>query len=481
MSPAEPEAPVICWLRRDMRLADNPALLAACETGQPVVLLYIHDDETPGKWRPGGASLWWLHHSLHALSESLARHDQHLILRKGEASAVLGDVIDEIGASDVFWNRLYDPAEIARDKRIKADLKQAGLGVESFPGNLAFEPWTRETGQGGPYKVYSPFRKACENGAPPADALKAPTSIQAPQHWPDSEDLVDWGFLPTRPDWAGGLRENWTPGEQGALDRFESFLDNGLSKYGKRRDYPAENVTSCLSPYLHFGEITPRQIMQRLSFLEEQGTNVAKFRSEVIWREFSHHLLYHFPDLPEKNWKSNFDGFPWAGDEDALRAWQTGQTGYPIVDAGMRELWHTGIMHNRIRMVVASFLIKHLLIHWKAGADWFWDTLVDADLANNAASWQWVAGSGADAAPYFRIFNPIKQGQDYDPDGDYTRRWVPELSDLPNKWLQEPWSAPADVLDRAGVKLGETYPKPLVDHPTARKRALDAYEEIKGK
>jgi deoxyribodipyrimidine photo-lyase len=389
-------------------------------------------------------------------------------------------VIDETGAEAVFWNRLYDPPDMARDRDIKSALKDRGLTVESFPGNLAFEPWTVKTKDDGPYRVFSPFQKAVLNMDPPDDPLPAPEGVGAPDGFPESDALDDWGLLPVKPDWAGGLRESWTPGEAGAMARFESFIDEGLEGYAKGRNYPARPNVSRLSPHIHHGEISVRQIWKKLDFLADQGAkSVGKFRSEVIWREFSHHLLFHYPDLPEANWRDQFDGFPWREDADGLKAWRKGRTGYPFVDAGMRELWHTGYMHNRVRMVTGSFLVKHLLVHWREGERWFWDTLVDADLANNAASWQWVAGSGADAAPYFRIFNPIKQGQDYDPKGDYIRRWVPELAELPDQDLHEPWNASDEALAAAGVTLGETYPERIVDHGEARRRALEAYDEIK--
>ncbi|WP_417518309.1 cryptochrome/photolyase family protein [Minwuia sp.] len=474
------DAPIIVWFRRDLRLADNPALAAATESGAPVLPVYILDDETPGEWAMGGASRWWLHHTLERLSAAFGQRNNRLILRKGHAASVLDGLISETGAQGVYWNRIYDPAEIDRDRDIKADLGERDLDVQSFRGNLAFEPWVIKTKDDGPYRVFSPFLKACLNADPPAEPLPVPEGIGVPDAFPDSDALDDWHLLPTKPDWAGGLRESWTPGEAGAMARFERFIDGDLSDYAKGRNYPDRDVTSRLSPHLHFGEISVNQIWQKLDFAEKEGArSIGKFRSEVVWREFSHHLLFHYPTLPEENWREQFDEFPWREDEAGLKAWQKGRTGYPLVDAGMRELWHTGYMHNRVRMVVASFLIKHLMVHWKHGEAWFWDTLCDADLANNAASWQWVAGSGADAAPYFRIFNPIKQGQDYDPKGTYIRRWVPEIADLPDKHLHEPWNAPDDVLEQAGIVLDDTYPRPIVDHATARKRALDGYDQIK--
>lgn len=392
----------------------------------------------------------------------------------------MSDLLRETGADSVFWNRLYEPLAIRRDTELKSDLKDKGVTVRSFPGNLAFEPWTIRTGDDGPYRVFSPFMKACLRQGAPDQPLAAPESLVPPDDWPASDVLDSWALEPTTPDWAGGLREHWTPGETGAGRRLETFLDEALDGYAKSRDQMAGETTSRLSPYLHFGEISVRSIWRTLDHREaEGGLSVGKFRAELIWREFAHHLLFHYPTLPEKNWRESFDAFPWVDDQEALKAWQSGKTGYPLVDAGMRELWVSGYMHNRVRMVVASFLIKHLAIHWRHGADWFWDTLVDADLANNAASWQWVAGSGADAAPYFRIFNPVRQGQQFDADGTYVRRWLPVLQNLPDKYLHAPWTAPDAVLRDAGVKLGENYPKPIVDHAAARARALAGYAEVK--
>lgn len=474
------ERPVIVWFRQDLRLADNPALTAAVRTGAPVIPVFVLDDSGAGDWRPGGASRWWLHQSLAALDESLRNRGSRLVLRSGAADQALTDLLRETRAETVFWNRLYEPLAMRRDSEIKSDLKDAGVAVKSFTGNLAFEPWTIRTGNDGPYRVFSPFMKACLRKGAPDQPLAAPDILAAPDAWPASDELDSWALKPTTPDWAGGLREHWTPGEKGAHRRFEAFLDDSLDSYAKARDQMAGETTSRLSPHLHFGEISVRSIWRTLDHREAEGArSVGKFRAELIWREFAHHLLFHYPTLPESNWRESFDAFPWADDQKSLKAWQSGKTGYPLVDAGMRELWVSGYMHNRVRMVVASFLIKHLAIHWRHGADWFWDTLVDADLANNAASWQWVAGSGADAAPFFRIFNPVRQGQQFDADGTYVRRWLPVLQDLPDKYLHAPWTAPDAVLQDAGVKLGENYPKPIVDHAAARARALAGYDRVK--
>jgi deoxyribodipyrimidine photo-lyase len=478
--------PVIVWFRQDLRLADNPALAAAVDSGRPVLPLFVLDDETPGAWRPGGASRWWLHHSLAALADDLAARGAPLLLRQGRADAVLPELVSGTGAGAVLWNRCYEPFAVARDHHIKAVLKDAGVDTRSFNAALLCEPWQAETGAGGPYKVFTPYWKSVSAGLAPPPPGPAPGPIAGLVDAPGGDALDDWGLLPAKPDWAGGLRETWRPGEAGARARLAAFLDDDLAAYAEDRDRPDLSVTSRLSPHLHWGEIGPRQIWHAVQHRADSAkgaqirTTIVRFLAEIGWREFAHHLLFHYPDLPEANWKSDFDGFAWRDDPAGLRAWQRGRTGYPLVDAGMRELWATGWMHNRVRMVAASFLVKHLLIDWRAGEAWFWDTLVDADLANNAAGWQWVAGCGADAAPYFRIFNPIAQGEKFDPDTAYIRRWVPELAGLPDTWVHRPWDAPDDVCDAAGFVKGESYPAPIVDHGTARERALAAYRDSRG-
>ncbi|WP_026988194.1 cryptochrome/photolyase family protein [Fodinicurvata fenggangensis] len=473
-------APTIVWFRQDLRLADNPALRHAVQRGGPVVALFILEDSDAGACAPGGASRWWLHSSLAALAHDLRTCGSELILRRGPAQKVLSEIVQASGARAVYWNRCYEPWRIARDSRIKQGLQDQGLDAESFNAALLFEPWTVATGSGTPFKVFTPFWKAVRER--PVDRPEPAPPQLPPASGLASDRLEDWGLCPTRPDWAGGLRETWQPGEAGARARLVDFLDHGLGDYGTLRDYPARAATSRLSPHLHWGEIGPRQVWHATQHrIEQEDLSTAgwKFLSEMGWREFCHHLLYHWPSLPDENWRTAFDAFPWSTSEDHLKAWQAGQTGYPIVDAGMRELWHTGWMHNRLRMIVGSFLVKDLHLHWKAGEAWFWDTLVDADLANNAAGWQWIAGSGADAAPFFRIFNPVTQSEKFDPKGEYLRTWLPEIAALPDPYIHRPWHAPEEVRRQAGVVLGGNYPCPLVDHAQARRAALEAFQTIK--
>ncbi|WP_420347383.1 cryptochrome/photolyase family protein [Pelagibius sp.] len=475
-------SPSIVWLRQDLRLADNPALQAACARGGKILPVFVLDDANAGAWKPGGAARWWLHHSLAALQGELRSRSAPLCLRRGDAEEILPALAAETGAGAVFWNRCYEPHAIARDKALKARLRDDGLTVESFNGGLLFEPWEIRTGSGGPYKVFTPFWKAMLAAPAPPAPEPAPERIDG-LDGVSGDRLEHWDLLPTKPDWAGGLRDNWTPGEKGAVARLRAFLDEAAGAYTARRDRPDEPATSRLSPHLHWGEVSPRQVWQSGHQVIAAGTakedGVMGFLRQLGWRDFSHLLLYHWPDFAERSWRPEFDAYPWRDDDAGFEAWCRGRTGYPIVDAGMRELWHTGWMHNRVRMITASFLVKHLLIPWQRGEAWFWDTLVDADLANNSAGWQWVAGSGADAAPYFRIFNPITQGEKFDPDGRYVRKWVPEIATLPDAYLNKPWEAPPPVLAEAGILLGETYPKPIVDHKAARARALSGYEDMK--
>jgi len=461
----------IVWFRNDLRLADNPALIAGLGSSRAVLPVYILDEETDGARPLGGASRWWLHHSLARLDASLQALGSRLLLRRGPARKIIEELAAESEAHTVYWNRAYDDASRARDTDLKQSLRSRGIGAESLKGNLLFEPWEVKTATGTPFKVFTPFWRACRALPSPTTPLPAPKSLPAPADWPQSDALSDWRLLPTKPDWASGLRKMWTPGETGAADRLERFLDEALPHYRDGRDLPAMEVTSRLSPHLAFGEISPRQIWRATA---ARGTSAAsdKFLAELGWREFSYNLLFHFGDLKQRNFRPEFDAFPWQDNEPVLTAWQRGQTGYPIVDAGLRELWTTGWMHNRVRMIVASFLTKHLLIDWRAGERWFWDTLVDADPANNPISWQWVAGCGADAAPYFRIFNPILQGEKFDPQGAYVRRWIPELAELAPQTIHRPWAS-------SSPPPPHIYPAPIVDHGDARTRALDAFRTLK--
>jgi len=478
--PDLPQAPVIVWFRNDLRVTDNLALSAASQAGNPVVPVYIleDDDETVPL---GGAQAWWLHHSLTSLSEALERLGAPLVFRRGDPAEILKDIVKTTGACSVLWNRRYVPAQMDRDAALKSDLRDEGVTVESFDGQLMHEPTQLKTGSGGPYRVYTPFWRAFSENCHPRPPVGAPKELVRFEGELASDELESWSLLPTNPDWAGGIAEAWTPGEDGARARLEEFISEALDGYADGRDFPGKESTSRLSPHLAFGEISPFQIWGATEENRDDAParDFTTFRKEVVWREFSWHLLVNFPDLRTKNYNSDFDAFPWRAPGEELERWQKGMTGYPFIDAGMRQLWRTGWMHNRVRMAVGSFLVKHLLIDWRHGESWFRDTLVDADPGSNTASWQWIAGSGADAAPYFRIFNPILQGEKFDPDGHYVRQFVPELADLPDKYLHKPWEAPEATLRKAGVTLGETYPHPIVEHRGARQRAMAAYEEMK--
>jgi deoxyribodipyrimidine photo-lyase len=476
-----PSGPVIIWFRRDLRLADNPALASAVAARLPIIPLYVLD-ETEGLRQPGGASRWWLGRSLWRLAASLDRLGSRLILRRGPAAEVVQSLVRETGAATVVWNRLYDPGVTDRDAALKSALKHDGVAVESFNASLLSEPWTVRNKGGEPFKVFTPFWRTARASLDLTPLRPTPTALPAPVTWPAADHLDDWALQPTKPDWSGGFAI-WEPGEAGARARLTDFVATGLVRYAEGRDVPAAGAVSRLSPHLHFGEIGPRQVWAALDEAVDVepalDSNAEKFRAELGWREFGHSLLFHNPTLESRNFKLAFDAFPWRDDPQAFAAWTRGQTGYPMVDAGMRELWSTGFMHNRVRMLTASFLVKHLLLDWRLGEAWFWDTLVDADRANNAAGWQWVAGSGADAAPYFRIFSPMGQGEKFDPDGRYVRRWVPELARLPDAAIHSPWTADPLILRAAGVSLGQTYPRPIVDHAFARDRALQALKAIR--
>lgn len=467
---------IICWFRSDLRIKDNPALYDAAKSGA-ILPVYILDDVNAGKYMQGGASRWWLHHSLISLNDSL---QGNLLVYAGDPTEILPKIIDEYSIDAVYWNRCYEPWQIKRDANIKQALKEQGIEVESYNGSLLFEPWEILKQDKTPYKVFTPYyRKGCLGAAkPPRHPMPAPEKISFIEHKRKTK-IEELQLLP-KIKWFETMQTHWRIGERGAHECFEKFLDQGLDGYKEGRNFPSQEKTSRLSPYLHFGEISPHYIWHKMQSLQnfDYSADADHFCSELGWREFSYYLLYYFPDLPEKNWNSKFDNFPWEDDYSLLEAWQKGQTGVPIVDAGMRELWQTGYMHNRVRMIVASFLVKNLLIDWRHGERWFWDCLLDADLANNSASWQWVAGSGADAAPYFRIFNPVTQGQKFDASGEYTRRFVPELKNMPDKYLFNPWEAPDYVLAGAGVRLGGNYPKPIADLKNSRKRALEVFKRM---
>ncbi len=472
--------PAILWFRTDLRLADNPALQAAIEHHGVVIPVFIHAPEEEAPWQPGGASHWWLHQSLASLRSRLQGIGSKLIIRRGPTLATLRALAKETGSGAIFWNRRYEPAITARDAELKKTLRDEGLKVESFNAALLNEPWTIANQSGKPFQVFTPFWKNCLMDLEPASPLTAPKSLAAPAKWPKSLDLEELSLLP-KINWADGIAAQWQPGEKGANDRLKKFLANAFADYSLQRNLPGIPGTSQLSPYLHFGEISPGQIWHEVRRHAElaglKTWRASQFITELGWREFAHHLLFHFPHTPESPLRADFKNFPWRKNRAGLKAWQKGQTGYPIVDAGMRELWTTGWMHNRVRMIVASFLVKDLLVSWQEGARWFWDTLVDADLAGNTLGWQWTAGCGADAAPYFRVFNPMTQGEKFDPEGKYIRRWCPELARLPDKWIHQPFNAPSEILYAANVQLGHNYPNPIVDHAAAREAALESFAQ----
>jgi deoxyribodipyrimidine photo-lyase len=462
-------------------LDDNPALYEAAHCGLPVIPIYIWSPEEEGMWPPGAASRWWLHQSLQSLKTDLARLGSQLVLEEGPTPIALEKLIRERNAGAVYWNRRYEPAAVELEAQIERDLVKRGVKVEAFNASLLFEPWEIKTKKGDPFQVFAPFWRSClASSHLIPDLLPKLKRLTPPHRWPRGLSLSSLGLEPTI-DWAGGLRETWSPGENGAKKRLREFLRDRLASYAEDRHRADEVGTSMLSPHLHFGEIGPRRIWHEVQDSAPQigsKTNdncVQTFLSEIGWREFSYHLLHHFPQTPESPLKQQFASFPWKRNSKLLSVWRQGRTGYPIVDAAMRHLWATGWMPNRARMIVASFLTKDLLIPWQEGAKWFWDTLVDADLANNTLGWQWTAGCGADAAPFFRIFNPVTQGEKFDPKGKYVRNWVPELESVPDRWVHKPWGAP----ERYGEGTKRGYPPPIVDHAEARVRALQAYESLK--
>jgi deoxyribodipyrimidine photo-lyase len=478
MTGAAPRAPAtLLWFRQDLRLADHPALNAALARGGPVIPVYVDADDEEGAWAPGAAARWWRHHALASLDADLQARGSRLLLRRGPALMVLRELAQESGADAVYWHRRHEPVARARDTQLKHDLRATGLLAESRNGSLLVEPWVLRTQAGGPFQVFTPFWRRLLTDVEPARPLAAPTQLPAPTHWPPSLALAALGYLP-RSRWDAGLAQHWQPGEAGAARQLARFTDLAMTRYAEQRDHPARAGTSRLSPYLHHGELSPRQVWHAVLAADPTARG-GKFLAELVWREFSYHLLHHHPHTAEQPLRPQFASFPWREDAALLRAWQQGRTGVPLVDAGMRELWHTGWMHNRVRMIAASYLVKNLLQPWQAGARWFWDTLVDADLAANTQGWQWTAGCGADAAPFFRIFNPVTQGERFDPQGDYLRRWLPELARLAGHDLHAPWEADGARLAAAGVQLGESYPLPLVSLAASRQAALAAYRQLK--
>lgn len=469
------KSPAIVWFRRNLRLTDNQPLIAALDSGGPVVAVYVHDPGQP----IGGASAWWLHHSLSRLDRSLRRHGGSLVIRRGVAATQLGEIVAETGARHVYLSRRYEPQGRAEEQALEVGL-DADVEIHAFDDGVLTAPGTLMTLGGTPYKVFTPYWKAAVQRADPPRPQPAPQNLS---FFPVRELLrVDeLRLLPVAPDWSRGLQATWQPGENGALNQLDVAAGNaGL--YAAQRDRPDLDTTSRLSPHLHFGEISPRQVWHTLraeAATASSSRGAEALLRQLYWREFSSYLLFHFERLPAEPLRPEFEHFPWTNDRGLLESWQQGRTGYPLIDAGMRQLWQTGWMHNRVRMIVASFLVKNLMIDWQTGADWFLDTLVDADLANNSAGWQWVAGCGTDAAPYFRIFNPVLQSAKFDPDGNYIRRWVPELSDLPNRNIHAPWKADGMTLELANVRIGVDYPQPIVDLADTRQRALDAYQQIR--
>lgn len=470
----------IVWFRRDLRLHDNPALMQAAQHHERIIPLYIHAPQEEGNWAPGAASRWWLHHSLAGLDTALRGSGSRLILRSGSCLEILRNLVTQTDADAVYWNRLYEPAVIARDRTIKATLKDLGLvRVESFNGALLWEPWTIKNGNNEPYRVFTPYWKACVR-LPLAPPLSAPDRLPL---YPeiDSLPLQELGLMPAIA-WHQGLANTWQPGEWAALEQLTTFCSNVLMDYPNGRNRPDQAGVSHLSPRLHFGELSPRQVWQAV-LNECDGSPLSNpagetYLRELGWREFAHQVLFHWPHTPEQPLQERFAAYPWrTGYAGLLKAWQQGRTGIPLVDAGMRQLWNSGWMHNRVRMIVASFLTKNCRIPWQEGAHWFWDTLVDADLANNSMGWQWTAGCGVDAAPYYRVFNPVRQGQQFDPDGHYVRRWVPELADVPTRWIHQPWTLSEQEQKKW---LKSAYPRPIVDLTQSRSEALAGYQTVKG-
>jgi deoxyribodipyrimidine photo-lyase len=468
----------IFWFRQDLRISDNPALTKSLSFDK-VLPIYILDDINSKDYAMGAASRWWLHNSLASLKKNLKNS---LSLYIGDPLEILKELTIKFNVDSIFWNRTYEPWRIKRDKIIKSKFLDEGINIETFNASLLWEPWDILKSDGTPYKVFTPFfRRGCLNAPEPRKPLAAPKLKSLIFDDKSSSSLEDLSLIP-KIKWYSEMDSLWKPGEQGAREKLDYFIENGLSGYKEGRNFPSKNNVSQLSPYMHYGEISPNQVWHKAQLkrnVSEIKNDLEHFLSELGWREFSYNLLYHFPSLPKENLQKKFDKFPWTDNMALFDKWKKGITGYPIVDAGMRELWQTGYMHNRVRMIVGSFLVKNLLLDWRKGERWFWDCLIDADLASNSASWQWVAGSGADAAPYFRIFNPVTQGNRFDPDGDYIRKYVPELDNLPNKFISSPWEAPMEVLESSNVILGVNYPYPIVNLKESREKALSAFSTVR--
>ena len=471
--------PIILWFRLDLRLSDNPALFNASLLDKPIIPIFILDDLDANERKLGKAAKWWLHKSLINLSSDLEKFGSRLLLFSGKALDILEELIISSNSDSVMWNRRYEPWAVARDILIKEKLSKNGLSIKSFKANLVYEPWNIKSKTGNPLKVFTPYKKALLNKGPLPEPIEIPKILPSPLIWPNGKNINDLELL-DKFNWMEKFNV-WDVGSDSAFKKLSSFKKNSLNSYGTKRDIPGEQGTSKLSPHLRFGEISPTQILNFINFdnTTKENNSLETYQSEIIWREFAHNLMWQFPEIHKKPIKKEFEDLNWDDNEELFLKWTKGLTGYPIVDAGMRELWSKGWMHNRVRMVTASFLTKHLLIPWQKGEEWFWDTLLDADAASNTASWQWVAGCGADAAPFFRIFNPIIQGEKFDPNGIYIRKYIPELKKMPNKFIHEPWKASDAILKNSDIRLGKTYPFPIIDHKFARERALNAYKNIR--
>lgn len=477
--PKPKQAPIVVWFRDDLRLADHPALHAAAEMGVPVLCIYIFDQKSEGIRPLGAASRWWLHHSLESLASGLERIGGRLDLFSGAAAPMVATILQESGGQKLVFNRRYERAEQAVDAAVSEAAESAGIAAENFIGSVVHEPTDVTPKSGGYYKVFSPYWKAALAKGVVREPLAAPDRLRAAAPVAGTVSLDDLALLPSI-RWDTAMRETWVPGEAQAAKALASFTAEVLDRYPESRNQLAIDGSSRLSPHLRFGEVSPVQVFAAAdSHAGDQGA-ADKLKAEVGWRDFDKVMLWNNPDLATKPFHADFDRFPYAEiAATTLAAWRKGRTGYPIVDAGMRQLWTTGFMHNRVRMITASFLIKHLLADWRLGEQWFWDTLCDADPANNPVNWQWIAGCGNDPVPYFRIFNPVLQGEKFDGDGTYVRRFVPEVARLPNAWIHKPWEAPKALLEEAGVRLGDSYPTPIVDHKQARARALDALRRFR--